>query len=37
MNFFAEQMLTHRLLKNLWFPKEAVWGMGGYAGGVGWK
>ena len=24
-------------LKNLWFPKETVWRMGGYAGGVGWK
>ena len=24
-------------LKNLWFPKETVWGVGGCAGGVGWK
>ena len=24
-------------LKNLWFPKETVQGVGGYAGVVGWK
>ena len=24
-------------LKNLWFPKERGWGVGGCAGGVGWK
>ena len=36
MNFFAEQMLTHRL-KNLWFPNETGWEMGGCAGGLGWK
>ena len=24
-------------LKNLWFPKETGWGVGGCSGGVGWK
>ena len=24
-------------LKNLWFPKETVWGVGGCTGVVGWK
>ena len=24
-------------LKNLCFPKETVWGVGGCAGGMGWK
>ena len=24
-------------LKNLWFPKERGWGVGGCAEGVGWK
>ena len=24
-------------LKNLWLPKEKVWGVGGWAGVVGWK
>ena len=23
--------------KNLWFPKETVWGVEGCPGGVGWK
>ena len=32
MNFFAEKILTHKLLKNLWFPKETGWGEGGWAG-----
>ena len=27
MNFFAEQILTHRL-KNIWFPNETGWGVG---------
>ena len=26
-----------RTLKNLWFPKETVLGVGGYTGVVGWK
>ena len=37
MNFLAEQILTHRLWKNLWFSKDTVWGVGGCAGGMGWK
>ena len=36
MNFFAEQILTHRL-KNLWFPNETGQEVGGWAGGLGWK
>ena len=28
MNFFAEEILTQHTLKNLWFPKETVWGVG---------
>ena len=24
-------------LKNLWFPKETSWGVGEWAGGLGWK
>ena len=24
-------------LKNVWFPKETVWGMGGCTGVMGWK
>ena len=26
------QTLTHRLYKNLWFPKETVWGVGDVLG-----
>ena len=33
MNFFAEQILT-QTLKNLWFPKETIWGGGGNALGL---
>jgi len=25
------------ILKNLWFPKETGWGLGRWAGGLGWK
>ena len=32
MNFFAEQILTQQTFKNLWFPKEIGWGVGGQAG-----
>ena len=24
-------------LKNLWFPKETGWGLGGYTEGLGWN
>jgi len=36
MNFFEEQT-DSQTLKNLWFPKETIWGVGGCAGVVGWK
>lgn len=36
MNFFAEEILTHRLWKTS-FPKETGCRFGGCAGGLGWK
>jgi len=32
INFFAEQILTQQTLKNLWSPKETVWGVGNALG-----
>ena len=34
MNFFAKQIVT-QTLKNLWFPKETAWRVGGCTGGLG--
>ena len=37
MNFFAEQILTYKTLKNLWFSNETGWRVGKCAGGLGLK
>ena len=36
MDFFAEQILTHRLWKT-WFPNETGWWVGECTEGLGWK
>ena len=37
MNFFAEQILTHRLRKPYGFQRREIGGVGGCTGALGWK
>ena len=37
MDFFAKQILTHRLWKIYGFQRRQFWGVGGCTAGVGWK